>query len=56
MLFPLKEFQAKLLPIGDTHAPKRAHELPRQMWDEVDRAGVAVWVQQPCAGRALTEG
>ena len=23
---------------------KRAHDLPRQVWDEVDRAGVAVWL------------
>lgn len=31
-----------LLLIADTHVPKRARELPQQVWDEVDRADVVV--------------
>jgi uncharacterized protein len=32
----------KLLLISDTHVPKRARDLPRQVWDEVDRADVVL--------------
>jgi uncharacterized protein len=32
----------RLLLIADTHVPKRARELPAQLWDEVDRADVVV--------------
>ena len=32
----------KLLLISDTHVPKRARDLPRQLWDEVDRADVVL--------------
>jgi putative phosphoesterase len=32
----------KLLLISDTHVPKRARELPRQLWDEVDGADVVL--------------
>ena len=31
-----------LLLISDTHVPKRARDLPRQVWDEVDRADVVL--------------
>ncbi len=32
----------RLLLIADTHVPKRARELPGQVWDEVERADVVV--------------
>ncbi len=32
----------RLLLIADTHVPKRARELPEQVWDEVDRADVVL--------------
>ena len=32
----------RLLVIADTHVPKRARELPPQVWDEVDRADVVI--------------
>ncbi|OMC05085.1 YfcE family phosphodiesterase [Mycobacterium sp. NS-7484] len=32
----------RLLLIADTHVPKRAKDLPAQVWDEVDRADVVV--------------
>jgi uncharacterized protein len=32
----------KLLLIADTHVPRRARDLPRQVWDEVDRADVVL--------------
>ncbi len=32
----------RLLLIADTHLPRRARELPTQVWDEVDRADVVV--------------
>jgi putative phosphoesterase len=32
----------RLLLIADTHVPKRARDLPQQVWDEVDRADVVV--------------
>ena len=32
----------RLLLIADTHVPKRARELPEQVWDEVHRADVVV--------------
>lgn len=32
----------RLLLIADTHVPKRARELPQQVWDEVDRADVVI--------------
>ena len=32
----------KLLLISDTHVPNRAPDLPRQVWDEVDRADVVL--------------
>ncbi|MCZ8381842.1 metallophosphoesterase [Mycobacterium sp. CPCC 205372] len=39
----------RLLLISDTHLPKRARDLPQQVWDEVDRADVVIhagdWVQ-----------
>lgn len=31
-----------LLLIADTHIPKRARDLPTQVWDEVDRADVVI--------------
>jgi uncharacterized protein len=31
-----------LLLLADTHLPKRAKDLPAQVWDEVDRADVVV--------------
>jgi uncharacterized protein len=41
----------RLLLVADTHVPKRARELPRQLWDEVDRADVVFhagdWVEEP---------
>jgi len=33
---------ARLLLIADTHVPKRARELPPQVWQEVDRADVVI--------------
>lgn len=50
----------RLLLIADTHVPTRAPGLPKQVWDEVDRADVVVhagdWVEEPLldrlAGRA----
>jgi uncharacterized protein len=39
----------RLLLIADTHVPKRARDLPPQVWDEVTRADVVVhagdWVE-----------
>jgi uncharacterized protein len=39
----------RLLLVADTHVPKRARELPDQLWREVDRADVVVhagdWVE-----------
>ncbi|MGV0815216.1 metallophosphoesterase [Mycolicibacterium boenickei] len=32
----------RLLLIADTHVPKRAKDLPAQVWDEVDHADVVV--------------
>ena len=32
----------RVLLVADTHVPKRARELPAQVWDEVDRADVVV--------------
>ena len=32
----------RLLLLADTHVPKRARDLPAQVWDEVDRADVVV--------------
>jgi uncharacterized protein len=41
----------RLLLVADTHVPKRARELPAQVWEEVDRADVVVhagdWVEEP---------
>ena len=39
----------RLLLIADTHVPKRARDLPRRVWDEVDHADVVLhagdWVE-----------
>ena len=39
----------RLLLLADTHVPRRARDLPGQVWDEVDRADVVVhagdWVE-----------
>jgi putative phosphoesterase len=39
----------RLLIVADTHVPRRARDLPPQVWDEVDRADVVVhagdWVE-----------
>jgi putative phosphoesterase len=32
----------RLLLISDTHIPKRARDLPTELWDEVDRADVVI--------------
>jgi hypothetical protein len=32
----------RFLLIADTHVPKRARDLPRQVWDEVERADVVI--------------
>jgi uncharacterized protein len=32
----------RLLLIADTHVPKRARDLPTQVWDEVDNADVVI--------------
>lgn len=41
----------RLLLISDTHLPKRARDLPAEVWAEVDRADVVVhagdWVEPP---------
>jgi uncharacterized protein len=41
----------RLLLVADTHVPKRARELPAQVWEEVDRADVVFhagdWVGEP---------
>lgn len=41
----------RLLLISDTHLPKRARELPAEVWAEVDRADVVIhagdWVEPP---------
>jgi putative phosphoesterase len=41
--------EARLLLIADTHVPKRARQLPDDVWREVDRADVVVhagdWVE-----------
>jgi len=40
-----------VLVVSDTHVPRRARDLPRQVWDEVDRADVVVhagdWTEPP---------
>ena len=39
----------RLLLIADTHLPKRAKDLPEQVWDAVDAADVVIhagdWVE-----------
>jgi uncharacterized protein len=39
----------RLLLLADTHVPRRARDLPAQVWDEVDRADLVVhagdWVE-----------
>jgi uncharacterized protein len=41
----------RLLLVADTHVPKRARELPEQVWQAVDRADVVFhagdWVEEP---------
>jgi uncharacterized protein len=41
----------RLLLVADTHVPKRARELPAQVWEEADRADVVFhagdWVEEP---------
>jgi putative phosphoesterase len=41
----------QLLIISDTHLPKRARDLPAEVWNEVDRADVVIhagdWVEPP---------
>ncbi len=41
----------RLLMIADTHLPKRARDLPEQVWVEVDKADVVLhagdWVAEP---------
>jgi putative phosphoesterase len=41
----------RLLIIADTHLPKRAKDLPQQVWDEVESADVVIhagdWVDVP---------
>jgi putative phosphoesterase len=41
----------RLLLISDTHLPKRARDVPAEVWDEVDRADVVIhagdWVEPP---------
>ena len=41
----------RLLLLADTHVPKRARDLPAQVWAEVDRADVVLhagdWVDEP---------
>lgn len=41
----------RLLLVADTHVPKRARELPTEVWEEVDRADVVFhagdWVEEP---------
>lgn len=41
----------RLLLMADTHVPKRARDLPEQLWREVDTADVVVhagdWVHEP---------
>jgi putative phosphoesterase len=41
----------RLLLIADTHLPKRARDLPAEVWDEVERADVVIhagdWVEPP---------
>ena len=41
----------RLLLIADTHVPKRARDLPAQIWDEVSQADVVLhagdWVETP---------
>jgi hypothetical protein len=41
----------RLLLLADTHVPRRARDLPAQVWDEVDAADVVVhagdWVDVP---------
>jgi len=40
----------RLLLLADTHVPKRARDLPRQVWQEVDEADVVIhagdWVDE----------
>ena len=45
----------RLLILADTHVPKRARDLPEQVWDAVDAADVVVhagdWVEAPLLDR-----
>ncbi len=47
-----------LLLIADTHVPRRARDLPGQVWDEVDRADLVVhagdWVEVDLLDRLET--
>ncbi len=46
---PSSSRRVRLLLLADTHVPRRARDLPAQVWDEVDRADVVVhagdWVE-----------
>ncbi|MGZ5404270.1 MAG: metallophosphoesterase family protein, partial [Nocardioides sp.] len=50
----------RLLLLADTHVPKRAHDLPAVVWEEMERAEVTVhagdWVDErllsECEARA----
>ena len=45
----------RLLLIADTHVPRRARDLPHQVWEEVDRADLVVhagdWVEAALLAR-----
>src|ERR1700758_1708734 len=45
----------RLLLIADTHIPKRARDLPTQVWDEVARADVVVHAGDWVAPELLDE-
>lgn len=44
----------RLLIISDTHLPRRARDLPAQVWEEVDRADAVIHAGDWCDLDALT--
>ena len=38
----------RLLLVSDTHLPRRARDLPAQVWEEVDRADVVIHAGDWC--------
>lgn len=51
----MQDWVVRLLLIADTHVPKRARDLPAQVWDEVAKADVVVHAGDWVATELLDE-